>query len=70
MKCTRGFYKRILGLTATMDHEMKGGHWFGYGNWAGTITISFAEGMLPSKDGCIHSCLLCKKHEQRIARNE
>lgn len=32
MKCTRGFYKRILGLTATMDHEMKGGHWFGYGN--------------------------------------
>jgi extradiol dioxygenase family protein len=32
MKCTRGFYKRILGLTATMDHEMKGGHWFGYDN--------------------------------------
>jgi extradiol dioxygenase family protein len=32
MKCTRGFYRGILGLTATIDHEMEGGHWFEYVN--------------------------------------
>lgn len=32
VKRTPEFYEGILGLTATMDHEMEGDHWIEYDN--------------------------------------
>lgn len=52
MPRAREFYEGILGLTATMDHEMEGGHWVEYDIGEGTLAIGKAEGMIPSKDGC------------------
>ena len=52
MPRAREFYEGILGLTATMDHEMEGGHWVEYDIGEGTLAIGKAEGMNPSPDGC------------------
>lgn len=52
MARARAFYEGILGLTATMDHEMEGGHWVEYDIGAGTLAIGVAPGMAPSRDGC------------------
>ncbi len=52
MAKARAFYEGILGLTATMDHEMEGGHWVEYDIGTGTLAIGVAEGMEPSRDGC------------------
>lgn len=52
MPRAREFYEGVLGLTATMDHEMEGGHWVEYDIGAGTLAIGVAPGMEPSKDGC------------------
>lgn len=52
MAKARAFYEGILGLEATMDHEMEGGHWVEYDIGAGTLAIGVAPGMLPSKNGC------------------
>jgi len=52
MPRAREFYEGILGLKATMDHEMEGGHWVEYDIGAGTLAIGVAQGMNPSKDGC------------------
>lgn len=52
MKRARLFYEGVLGLEATMDHEMEGGHWVEYDIGAGTIALGMAPGMEPSRDGC------------------
>jgi predicted enzyme related to lactoylglutathione lyase len=52
MPRARKFYEGVLGLTATMDHEMEGGHWVEYDIGAGTLAIGVAPGMEPSRDGC------------------
>jgi len=52
MPRARSFYEGVLGLKATMDHEMEGCHWVEYDIGAGTLAIGVAEGMAPSKDGC------------------
>lgn len=48
----RSFYEGLLGLTATMDHKMDGGHWVECDIWAGTLAIGVAPGMEPSQNGC------------------
>lgn len=52
MKRARAFYEGVLGLGATMDHQMEGGHWVEYDIGAGTLAIGVAQGMNPSSDGC------------------
>lgn len=52
MARAREFYEGVLGLKATMDHEMEGGHWVEYDIGEGTLAIGKAEGMTPSPDGC------------------
>ena len=52
MPRARSFYEGILGLKATMDHEMEGGHWVEYDIGEGTLALGKAEGMKPSPDGC------------------
>jgi len=52
MERARKFYEGLLGLEATMDHKMEGGHWVEYDIGAGTLAIGVAEGMVPSRDGC------------------
>jgi catechol 2,3-dioxygenase-like lactoylglutathione lyase family enzyme len=52
MTRARAFYEGILGLKATMDHELEDGHWVEYDIGAGTLAIGVAQGMSPSMDGC------------------
>ncbi len=52
MERARAFYEKILGLKATMDHKMEGGHWVEYDIGSGTLAIGVAPGMNPSQDGC------------------
>ena len=52
MARARSFYEGLLGLHATMDHQMDGGHWVEYDIGAGTLAIGVAPGMNPSRDGC------------------
>lgn len=53
MQRARTFYEGILGLSATMDHEMEGGgHWVEYDIGNGTLAIAVLEGMKPSREGC------------------
>jgi predicted enzyme related to lactoylglutathione lyase len=52
MSRARAFYEGVLGLTATMDHQMEGDHWVEYDIGAGTLAIANAPGIKPSLDGC------------------
>jgi predicted enzyme related to lactoylglutathione lyase len=52
MARARSFYEGILGLTAAMDHKMEDEQWVEYEIGAGTLAISNAPGIKPSKDGC------------------
>jgi predicted enzyme related to lactoylglutathione lyase len=42
----------VLGLKATMDHQMEGAHWVEYDIGAGTLALGMAPGMNPSPEGC------------------
>ncbi|MBL9127032.1 MAG: VOC family protein [Verrucomicrobiales bacterium] len=48
----RRFYEGILGLRATMNHEMEGAHWVEYDIGSGTLALGRAPGWSPSRDGC------------------
>ena len=49
----RAFYEGVLGLDATMNHEIAGGgHWIEYDIGTGTLGIGRMEGWKPSGDGC------------------
>lgn len=52
MPRARSFYEGILGLKATMDHQMGEAHWVEYDIGSGTLALGVAPGMLPSRDGC------------------
>jgi catechol 2,3-dioxygenase-like lactoylglutathione lyase family enzyme len=52
MSRARAFYEGVLGLTATMDHQMEGDHWVEHDIGAGTLAIANAPGIKPSLDGC------------------
>ena len=52
MSRAREFYEGVLGLKATMDHEMEEGHWVEYDIGPGTLAIGRAPGMNPSNEGC------------------
>ena len=52
MPRARTFYEGVLGLEATMDHELPEGHWVEYDIGAGTLAIGSAPGMVPAADGC------------------
>lgn len=48
----RKFYEGVLGLVASMDHQMEGSHWVEYDIGVATLAIGTAPGWNPSKDGC------------------
>jgi len=53
MTRARNFYEGLLGLKATMDHQLEGGHWVEYDIGTGMLAIGVAPpGMTPSRDGC------------------
>lgn len=52
MARARKFYEDILGLSPTMDHQGEGLHWVEYDIGSGTLAIGFADGMVPSQEGC------------------
>lgn len=52
MSRARTFYEGVLGLKATMDHQMEGAHWVEYDIGAGTLALGMAPGMNPSPEGC------------------
>lgn len=53
MDRARAFYEGVLGLRATMNHDMgKDGHWIEYDIGPGTLGLGRHEGFKPSADGC------------------
>jgi predicted enzyme related to lactoylglutathione lyase len=49
----RAFYEGVLGLKATMDHDLgEGGHWIEYDIGSGTLSIGKYSGWKPSSNGC------------------
>ena len=52
MPRARAFYEGVLGLKATMDHQMGESHWVEYDIGSGTLAVGLSPGMNPSPDGC------------------
>jgi predicted enzyme related to lactoylglutathione lyase len=49
----RAFYEGVLGLKATMDHDMgESGHWVEYDIGAGTLSLGRYPGWEPTSQGC------------------
>lgn len=66
MARARLFYEGVLGLKATMDHKMEGGHWVEYDIGPGTLAIGVAPGMNPSAEGCF-AALEVENFDQAVA---
>lgn len=53
MARARSFYEGVLGLKATMDHDMgDSGHWVEYDIGPGTLGLGRYPGWQPTADGC------------------
>ena len=53
MARARAFYEGVLGLKATLDHDMgESGHWVEYDIGPGTLGLGRYDGWKPTSDGC------------------